>query len=98
MGFPRVLLADGRVDPSLGGHGVAADRVDLREEGHIQVRWCGDRGPHSSEPGPDNQDVMRNHGSSYADDCSGHNRRPRTEIHRHYYAMEFRKTSDGRWR
>ena len=47
------------VDPALGRAGVAADRMDLREERDVGAEIvCLDRGAHPGAPGADNQDVV----------------------------------------
>ena len=48
------------VDPALGGAGVAADGVDLREKRDVGAEIVGlDRGAHAGAPGADDEHVVR---------------------------------------
>ena len=62
----RVLggVAERRVDAALGGAGVAAGRVELRDHADVGAGIVGlDRGAHAGAAGADDQDVVgRFHG------------------------------------
>jgi hypothetical protein len=48
------------VDPALGGAGMAADRMDLREKRDVGAEIVGlDRGAHAGAPGADDEHVVR---------------------------------------
>ena len=58
--LPRVLVAQGGIDPSLGSGGVAAQGVDLGQHGHIDRFAGGLQGrPHSRQASAYHQHVMR---------------------------------------
>ena len=53
------LVAERRVDPALGGAGVAADRVDLRHQGDVRAGLVrGDGRPHPGQTRAHHHDVM----------------------------------------
>ena len=57
----RILrrVAERRVDAALGGAGVAARRVELRDDGDVGAGVvCLDRGAHPCAAGSDDQDVV----------------------------------------
>ena len=52
-------VPEGRVDPALGRAGVAAGRVELRDDRDVRARIVGlDRGAHPRATGPDHEYVV----------------------------------------
>ena len=61
VGLPGVILAQRRVDPSLRGDGMTADRMDFREEGHVQMGGRRQGGPHAGQTGADDEEIVHSH-------------------------------------
>jgi len=61
MGIPRVLVPERGINPTLSSNGMAPDRVDLGKDRNTEVGWRGKSGPHPSQPGSDDENVMMYH-------------------------------------
>mgnify|MGYP001574821379 CR=1 FL=1 len=58
MGFPRIVLSQRRVDAPLRSHRVAANRMDFRHHGDVEIRRCGNRRSHPCQTGSDDKNVV----------------------------------------